>query len=172
MDVIKTVWDVLTSEKLLALINSAGSVAVPIVLTCFTHQQNKRQKEQQKREQAVSAIAAIAYWISLRRDLNEAELEKLQKLVWQATLWLPDNLAKKFNNMLAWQEDDIREVLYDIRTFIREYGNKSSRKRELFHCIKEVFCPSKKVFKKEDIVIFPPSKERRSEQTQKSQPAP
>jgi hypothetical protein len=159
MDVIKTVWDVLTSEKisaLLALINSAGSVAVPIVLTCFTHQQNKRQKEQQKREQAVSAIAAIAYWISLRRDLNEAELEKLQKLVWQATLWLPDNLAKKFNNMLAWKgNDDARTILYEVRTYIRQ-DDKSLKRRKLILRLKGVFFPEKEVFEKDDIVFFPP----------------
>ena len=157
MDVIKTVWetvwDLLTNEKLLALISSIG---VPLALAYFTRQQNKREKEQQKREQAVSAIAAIAYWISLKRDLNEAELEKLQKLVWQATLWLPDNLAKKFNNMLAWKgNDDARTILYEVRTYIRQ-DDKSLKRRKLILRLKGVFFPEKEVFEKDDIVFFPP----------------
>lgn len=164
-----------------SIIGGFMSVLVAMITAYLVHRGNKKierlkivlQKEQKMHDQAVLAIVAIAYWIALGNELKtESEREKLHNLVWQATPWLPDHLAKKFHDMLAWQEDDIREVLYDIRTFIREYGNKSSRKRELFHCIKEVFCPSKKVFKKEDIVIFPPPKERRSEQTQKSQPAP
>lgn len=158
MDVIKTVWDILTNEKFWILIGSAG---VPsFAITWFTYQQNKRDKEQKKREQAVQTIAAIAKWLSIPpKGYTEAERCELHNLVWQATLWLPDDLAKEFLNILSWEDEDVRRVLYDVRTYIRQ--GKKSRIRKLILCLKEVFFPQKKeVFEKDDIVIFPPPEKK------------
>ncbi len=157
MDVIKTVWDILTNEKFWILIGSAG---VPsFAITWFTYQQNKRDKEQKKREQAVQTIAAIAKWLSTYENCTPTEREELHNLVWQATLWLPDDLAKEFHNMLSWEYRDVRRVLYDVRTYIRQ--GKKSRIRKLILCLKEVLFPQKEVFEKDDIVmIFPPPEKK------------
>jgi len=155
MDVIKTVWDVLTNEKLWTLISSIG---VPSALTYFTYQQSKRDKKQKKRDQAALTIAAIAKWLSTYKNCTPTEREELHNLVWQATLWLPDDLAKEFHNILSWEDKDVRRVLYDVRTYIRQ--GKKSRRRKLILCLKEVIFPQKEVFEKDDIVIFPLPEEK------------
>ena len=61
--------------------------------------------------------------------------------------------------MLSWEYRDVRRVLYDVRTYIRQ--GKKSRIRKLILCLKEVLFPQKEVFEKDDIVmIFPPPEKK------------
>ena len=77
--------------------------------------------EFKKREQAAMVAALFAEWTD-----KPAEPKELNRLTWEATLWLPDDLAKEVNKRLANAPDakDIKEILVDIRGLIQ--GRKSS----------------------------------------------
>lgn len=72
--------------------------------------------EQKKREQAALVAEAIADWIAYPTEVED--IKKLQKLVWEATLWLPDDLAKDFNDMLAHKEKTAKEMLVAVKSHI------------------------------------------------------
>lgn len=72
--------------------------------------------EQKKREQSALVAEAIAEWIAYPTEIED--VKKLQKLVWEATLWLPDELAKKFNDMLTHKESTVKEVLVAVKSHI------------------------------------------------------
>ena len=72
--------------------------------------------EQKKREQAAIVAEAIADWVA--KPTKVEDVKKLQKLVWEATLWLPDELAKEFNDMLAHKEHTAKEMLVSIKSHI------------------------------------------------------
>jgi hypothetical protein len=81
---------------------------------------NKIEFEFKKREQAAIVAELFAEWIS-----NPVDNKKLNQLAWEATLWLPDSLAKEVNKRLANSKDavDIRQILVEIKTHI--HGKKS-----------------------------------------------
>ena len=72
--------------------------------------------EQKKREQAALVAEAIAEWIAHPTEVED--IKHLQKLVWEATLWLPDDLAKNFNDMLAHKEKTAKEMLVAVKSHI------------------------------------------------------
>lgn len=72
--------------------------------------------EQKKREQAALVAEAIADWIAYPTEVDD--IKKLQKLVWEATLWLPDDLAKDFNDMLNHREKTAKEMLVAVKSLI------------------------------------------------------
>ncbi|WP_072669381.1 hypothetical protein [Vibrio injensis] len=72
--------------------------------------------EQKKREQAALVAEAIAEWVVHPTEVDD--IKQLQKLVWEATLWLPDDLAKNFNDMLAHKEKTAKEMLVDVKSHI------------------------------------------------------
>lgn len=72
--------------------------------------------EQKKREQSALVAEAIAEWIASPTEIED--VKKLQKLVWEATLWLPDELAKDFNDMLAHKEKTAKEMLVAVKSHI------------------------------------------------------
>jgi hypothetical protein len=77
--------------------------------------------EFRKREQAAMVAALFAEWVERPTTLRE-----LNRLTWEATLWLPDELAREVNNRLANAEGakNIKEILVDIKGLIQ--GRKSS----------------------------------------------
>lgn len=72
--------------------------------------------EQKKREQAALVAEAIAEWIAHPTEVED--IKHLQKLVWEATLWLPDDLAKNFNDMLTHKEKTAKEMLVAVKSHI------------------------------------------------------
>jgi hypothetical protein len=78
--------------------------------------------EQKKREQAALVAEAIAEWIAYPTEVED--IKKLQKLVWEATLWLPDDLAKNFNDMLAHKEKTAKEMLVEVKSHIWQQETK------------------------------------------------
>jgi hypothetical protein len=63
----------------------------------------------------------FAEWID-----NPSEQKELNRLTWEATLWLPDELAKEVNKRLANAPEakDIREILVSVKSLIQ--GRRSS----------------------------------------------
>jgi hypothetical protein len=77
--------------------------------------------EFKKREQAAMVASLFAEWIDRPKEHKE-----LNRLAWEATLWLPDDLAKEVNKRLLNAPDakDIKEILVDVKGLI--HGQKST----------------------------------------------
>lgn len=82
--------------------------------------QNTIKFEFKKREQAAIVASLFAEWIA-----SPIEHKDLNRLTWEATLWLPDNIALEVNKRLANEPDakDMKEILVDIKGLI--HGRKS-----------------------------------------------
>lgn len=78
--------------------------------------------EVKRKEQAAIVAEAIAEWAANPTKIED--IKRLQKLVWEATLWLPDDLAADFNNMLAHHGKTPKEVLIAIKSHL--WGKASS----------------------------------------------
>ncbi len=83
--------------------------------------ENSIKFEFKKREQAAIIASLFAEWID-----NPKERKDLNRLAWEATLWLPDNLAKEVNKRLANEPEakKTKEILVSIKELIQ--GHKSS----------------------------------------------
>lgn len=100
-----------------------GVLTVLQALGIFIVQEILKKKiefEFKKREQAAIVAELFAEWISKPEDKK-----KLNQLAWEATLWLPDPLAKEVNKRLANEKDaaDIRQILINIKKHI--HGKKA-----------------------------------------------
>jgi len=69
-----------------------------------------------KREQAALVAAVLAEWVSHPEDYKG-----LNKLVWEATLWLPDDLARDLNHTLSYHPGakTAKELLVAIKTLMQ-----------------------------------------------------
>lgn len=76
--------------------------------------------EFRKREQAAMVASLFAEWID-----RPTERKELNRLTWEATLWLPDDLAREVNRRLNNAPDakNLKEILVDIKGLI--HGGKS-----------------------------------------------
>lgn len=115
------------------MISFLGS-ALPLAIAAFSakkwvenritqsikHEYDKRleayKNESKRKEQAAVVAEAIAEWAANPTDIKD--IKKLQKLVWEATLWLPDALAADFNNMLAHHGKTPKEILVAIKSHL------------------------------------------------------
>ncbi len=93
-------------------------------LVIFVITENIRSKTEfdlRKREQAAIIASLFAEWID-----RPEEKKELNRLTWEATLWLPDGLAKEVNQRLANEPTakNTKEILVDIKGLIQ--GRKSS----------------------------------------------
>jgi len=77
--------------------------------------------EFKKREQAAMVASLFAEWLDTSKYSND-----LNRLAWEATLWLPDNIALEVNRRLANRPDakNIKEILVDVKGLI--HGRKST----------------------------------------------
>ena len=110
------------TEIQLAIILS--TVAVLQTLSVFVLKsilKNTIEFEFKKREQAAMVASLFAEWIDRPNEHKE-----LNRLTWEATLWLPDELAKEVNKRLANAPDakEMKEILVSIKGIIQ--GRKSS----------------------------------------------
>ena len=73
-----------------------------------------------KREQAALVATLFAEWADNPKDKKE-----LNRLTWETTLWLPDDLASEVNRPLAndLHSKDVREILVEIKGLM--HGHKS-----------------------------------------------
>jgi hypothetical protein len=80
--------------------------------------------EFRRREQAALVAALFAAWGIDRR----AQERELNRLAWEATLWLPDDLATEVNKRLANRPDakGMKEIIVDIKGLMQ--GRKSKMK--------------------------------------------
>jgi len=76
--------------------------------------------EFKKREQAAMVASLFAEWMDRPKEQKE-----LNRLTWEATLWLPDDLAMEVNKRLRNAPDakDLKEILIEIKGLI--HGQKS-----------------------------------------------
>lgn len=76
--------------------------------------------EFRKREQAAIVASLFAEWID-----RPTERKELNRLAWEATLWLPDDFAVEVNKRLnnAPEAKDVKEILVNIKGLI--HGRKS-----------------------------------------------
>ena len=77
----------------------------------------ERQKEIRLKGEIVAEL--LAEWIRKGRELDYHQLNKLS---FQAYIWLPKNLAEKLSNSLTQQDgsDDVRKLLKEIRAFLHD----------------------------------------------------
>ena len=89
--------------------------------------------EFRKREQAAMVASLFAEWIDWPRERKE-----LNRLTWEATLWLPDDLAREVNKRLSNvpEAKNIKEIIVDIKSLI--HGRKSKLDpKDIVHFPKE-----------------------------------
>ena len=82
--------------------------------------QNTITFEFKKREQAAMVASVFAEWMDRPKEQKD-----LNRLTWEATLWLPDDIAQEVNKRLRNAPDakDLKEILVDIKGLI--HGRKS-----------------------------------------------
>jgi hypothetical protein len=82
--------------------------------------QNTIRFEFKKREQAAMVASLFAEWMDRPKEQKD-----LNRLTWEATLWLPDDIAQEVNKRLrnAPGAKDLKEILVDIKGLI--HGRKS-----------------------------------------------
>lgn len=82
---------------------------------------SKTEFDLRKREQAAIIASLFAEWIDRPKEKKE-----LNRLTWEATLWLPDELAKEVNKRLANDSEakNIKDILVNVKRLI--HGRKSS----------------------------------------------
>lgn len=99
----------------LAVFQTLGMVIVGEIL------KKKIEFEFKKREQAALIASLFSEWIDKPENRKE-----LNRLTWEANLWLPDNIANEVNKSLAHRPDakDIREIIVSVKGLIQ--GKKSS----------------------------------------------
>ncbi len=112
------------TEIQLAIILGTAVLAVVQTLFVFALKsiiKNTIEFEFRKREQAAMVASLFAEWIDKPNEHKE-----LNRLTWEATLWLPDELAKEVNKRLANAPDakEMKEILVSIKGIIQ--GRKSS----------------------------------------------
>jgi hypothetical protein len=108
----------MTNEALL------GWVALLQVLGLFVIKlwlENSMKFKFRKREQAALVAALFAEWID-----KSMQKKELNRLAWEAALWLPDDLATEVNKRLANQPDavDLREILLKNKGLIHHRKSK------------------------------------------------
>lgn len=92
-----------------------SGLALIISITLHIHSRNLK-----IRDQAAIVAELFAAWTA--KPIN---VEKMNKLLWEANLWLPDKLAKKINDriMNTPQAPDVRKLLLEIKKILQ---NKAS----------------------------------------------
>lgn len=85
--------------------------------------------EYRKKEQSALVASLFAEWISEPQNNKE-----LNRLTWEATLWLPDKLASEVNQRLKNAEDakDLREILVEVKTLIQGRSSKLDPQKIVF----------------------------------------
>jgi hypothetical protein len=84
-----------------------------------------KQIEDYKTELSMRAQAAMVASLFAEWTASPAEKKDLNRLAWEATLWLPDDIALEVNKRLQNRADakDIKEILVDIKGLM--HGKKS-----------------------------------------------
>lgn len=140
MDIVYDFICRLDPNILAAIIAGVISVYIALETNASIHESNKEleklkidlEKEQKRREQAASVAEVLAEWIAVKDNPTKENILRLQKGVWEVTFWLPDKLAKKFNAVLRWEEDEkIEDLIYEVRAYIL-YGEDENKAKELF----------------------------------------
>ena len=77
------------------------------------------EKQREMRRKAELLGDLLAQW--LRKD-NDIDYYELNRLSFQAFLWLPKDLAEKLSNLLAGKEGaiDIRSLIQETRSYLQE----------------------------------------------------
>jgi hypothetical protein len=81
--------------------------------------------EMRKREQSALVADLFSTWVHVKEDneeITESEEEryrKLNRLSFEMSLWLPDQLAIEINNMLQWKGKGWAELLIECRKVIQ-----------------------------------------------------
>lgn len=98
----------------LAVLQTLGIFVLKSVL------QNTIKFEFKRREQAAMVASLFAELMDNPKDRKD-----LNRLAWEATLWLPDNIAREVNKRLnnAPDSKDVKEILVDVKGLIQ--GRKS-----------------------------------------------
>ena len=140
MDIVYDFVCRLDPNILAAIIAGVISVYIALETNASIHESNKEleklkidlEKEQKRREQAASVAEVLAEWIAVKDNPTKENILRLQKGVWEVTFWLPDKLAKKFNAVLRWEEDEkIEDLIYEVRAYIL-YGEDGNKAKESF----------------------------------------
>ena len=113
-----TVFELLGGVGLLILIVLAcGSTLVKLVSAkVLKDYQASLNFSATKREKAALVAELLAEWVSFPEDKR-----KLNQLLWEATLWLPEKEAKELNDLLAHQGNiTTKDLIVNIRSIIQE----------------------------------------------------
>ena len=96
-----------------------SAVITGILLMLFKHQYDKR-IEQYKNELEVKKKAELiaqllSEWIALPK-----KQQALNRLTFEAFLWLPDDIARNLSSLLSHEDDapDVRNILASVRKYL------------------------------------------------------
>jgi hypothetical protein len=115
------------------------------------HQWDKRiedyKTEIRQRERAAMVAELISEWVSLPKDPK-----RLNQLVMEANLWLPEAIARDLNRTLRNEQSakNAKELVIDIRRLLREETD-SLTPEEIPHWLPEPQSPSLLPEKKSDV---------------------
>jgi hypothetical protein len=111
----------MTDEQFRIMLAAIGAFQALAAFIIEKYLENTIKFEFTKREQAAMVASLFAEWID-----RPTERKELNRLTWEATLWLPDDLAREVNKRLNNAPDakDIKEILVDIKRLI--HGRKSN----------------------------------------------
>jgi hypothetical protein len=89
--------------------------------TIYLKQMEDYRTELSTRAKAEIISSVFALW----KQAPSPELKELNRLAWEATLWLPDDIALEVNKRLQNRPDakDIKQILVDVKSLI--HGQKS-----------------------------------------------
>jgi len=81
----------------------------------YDKQLEEFKEENLKRTKAILVADLISEWLSFPK-----EQKTLNKLTFEAFLWLPKPIASNLSNLLAHKENapEVREVLHDVRKYL------------------------------------------------------
>jgi len=113
----------MTGEQLTIILVVIGAVQALCFLILRVRLENTIKFEFRKREQAAMVASLFSEWMGGSEDTK-----KLNRLAWEATLWLPDKIATEVNKRLQNKPDakDAKEILVDVKALI--HGRKSTLK--------------------------------------------
>ncbi len=109
------------TETLHMIFTSAliSGIITGILLMLFKHQYDKRieqyKNELETKKKAELVAQLLSEWISFPERKQE-----LNRLTFEAFLWLPDDIAHKLSDLLSHKDDapDLKDILLSVRQYL------------------------------------------------------
>ena len=106
-----------------------GGFLVGIVKYIFDKKLEAYKTQETIRLKAILVAELLAEWCS-----DPADRKKLHQLTWEASIWLPKDLATRLNQCLSYSKDapNLKEIVADVRKLILG-DNEAINANEIVH---------------------------------------